>query len=265
RAATPAALRAILGEGRLGVEVFFAISGFVIAHTLRTAIVTPRYAAAFILRRSVRLDPPYWITIALALLAAHLSAVVLHRPVVRTGMPSILAHTFYLQAFLGYPQILLTFWTLCLEIQFYLLLLLLVWISGRVSRRAYGTLHVLLGLLSVATYCGLVPEVPGLFVHYWFMFVAGSTVAWAASGRIPAGAPFYVAAGCVFLGLARRTPEPVVSGVAVAILGAGVWRPAVMRSLSAKPIQWLGRISYSLYLVHPLVGEHLQNVARHMH
>jgi peptidoglycan/LPS O-acetylase OafA/YrhL len=41
------------------VDVFFVVSGFVIAHSLFGATITPKYAERFILRRSLRLDPPY--------------------------------------------------------------------------------------------------------------------------------------------------------------------------------------------------------------
>jgi peptidoglycan/LPS O-acetylase OafA/YrhL len=266
REATPPALRKILGGGRLGVEVFFVISGFVMAYTLRNAVVTPRYAGAFILRRSLRLDPPYWLTLALALLAAKVSDVLVHRPISTTPeLPVILAHLVYLQELLGYPHILLTFWTLCLEVQFYLLLLAFVWLSARVSRGTYGVLHGLLALLSLATYCRLIPALPGLFLSYWFMFLVGCTVAWTSVGRLPLWVPSCMAAGCVIVGLVLWNPEPVIAGLAAGIVTAGVWRPYLMATLRAKPIQWLGRISYSLYLVHPLIGERLQNVGRRIH
>jgi peptidoglycan/LPS O-acetylase OafA/YrhL len=262
RAATPPPLRAALSGSRLGVEVFFAISGFVMAYTLRDAVVTRRYAMGFILRRSIRLDPPYWLTIALALLAARVSDLAVHRPIATAPLPAVLAHLFYLQELLGYQQILIIFWTLCLEVQFYLVLLILVWAAARLSRPIMGGLHVVLALLSVAAYCGAFPSLPGLFLPNWFMFLAGCTVAWCNAGRLPRWFPAWVAVGCLVLGARLWNPEPLISGLAVAILAAGVWWPHVMRSLTARPIQWLGRISYSLYLVHPLIGERLQNVGR---
>jgi peptidoglycan/LPS O-acetylase OafA/YrhL len=266
RDATPALIRHLFEGGRLGVEVFFAISGFVMAYTLRNAVVTPLYAAAFVLRRSLRLDPPYWTTLALALLAAASSDLLTHRGAsTMPPLPVVLAHVVYLQDLFQYPPILLTFWTLCLEVQFYLVLLGFVWLSARVSRSAYYGLHALLGAFSVASYAGVVPAIPGLFPTYWFMFLAGSLVAWAALGRIPVWIPFGMGAGSVILGAGLRNPEPIISGVATGVLALGAWRPSFMGALRAKPIQWLGRISYSLYLVHPLVGERLQNVGHRIH
>ena len=53
-------LRASGRYGWLGVEVFFVISGFIIPYSLFNAGYRfPRHAGRFILKRIVRLDPPY--------------------------------------------------------------------------------------------------------------------------------------------------------------------------------------------------------------
>src|SRR5688500_3864296 len=62
---TPGILDAALRHGYLGVEVFFVISGFVIAHSVGSRPVTRDFALRFAARRSLRLDPPYWLTIIL--------------------------------------------------------------------------------------------------------------------------------------------------------------------------------------------------------
>lgn len=53
----------------LGVYLFFAISGFVLAHSLRTNSVSQ-----FFLWRAVRLYPAYWVAVAIAMLLARLIA-----------------------------------------------------------------------------------------------------------------------------------------------------------------------------------------------
>jgi peptidoglycan/LPS O-acetylase OafA/YrhL len=59
------ALRTVAAHGYLGVEIFFVLSGFVISYSVRNASITPRFVGLFALRRSVRLDPPYWFVIFL--------------------------------------------------------------------------------------------------------------------------------------------------------------------------------------------------------
>jgi peptidoglycan/LPS O-acetylase OafA/YrhL len=56
----------LMRYGGCGVDVFFVLSGFVIAFTVRDAAINFRYFGNFMLRRSVRLEPPYWVTILLA-------------------------------------------------------------------------------------------------------------------------------------------------------------------------------------------------------
>src|SRR5436305_2409824 len=60
----------IARNGQYGVQMFFVISGFVIAYSIRGARVTPTYLGGFALRRSIRLDPPYWTAIS-CVLALH--------------------------------------------------------------------------------------------------------------------------------------------------------------------------------------------------
>src|SRR5579871_2739277 len=48
----------VVNLGFLGVDLFFLISGFVIALTLYGRLSTPREYGRFFLRRQVRLDPP---------------------------------------------------------------------------------------------------------------------------------------------------------------------------------------------------------------
>ena len=51
-----------------GVQAFFVLSGFVIAYSLRDLRVDRRTAVSFALRRQIRLDPPYWICLAVAVI-----------------------------------------------------------------------------------------------------------------------------------------------------------------------------------------------------
>src|SRR5689334_6415897 len=52
----PETLGTLFEHGRVGVKVFFVISGFVIAYSVRKVWVTPGYLGNFALRRSIRLE-----------------------------------------------------------------------------------------------------------------------------------------------------------------------------------------------------------------
>ena len=58
----------IITNGWFGVDIFFVISGLVIAHSVGNSVITPRYFANFALRRSIRIDPPYWVALIVCVL-----------------------------------------------------------------------------------------------------------------------------------------------------------------------------------------------------
>jgi peptidoglycan/LPS O-acetylase OafA/YrhL len=107
---------------------------------------------------------------------------------------------------------------------------------------------------------GLAPfEVRGLFVGRFHLFVAGVVVWWAVVPRRGDRAATALGAGSVvLLAIAAALRGDVTLGAgaaaAAAILVAGV-SGNLITWLSARPLQFLGAISYSLYLVHnPVTG-----------
>ena len=84
---------AVFKAGHFGVPIFFVLSGFVIALSIGTDRVTFGYTGRFALRRAIRLDLPYWASIAITLAFASVKAQL--RP--DTGLPvatfrQVLAH-----------------------------------------------------------------------------------------------------------------------------------------------------------------------------
>src|SRR5260221_4188281 len=87
----------LLDHGELGVSVFFVLSGFVIAHSVHAERVTIPLAVRFMLRRSLRLDPPYWVSISLTLALAALSTIALaDKQAPNVSVAQLAAHILYL-------------------------------------------------------------------------------------------------------------------------------------------------------------------------
>lgn len=246
--------------GNYGVYVFFMLSGFVIAHNLAAIELTAKNAARFFLRRSIRLDPPYWIVISLVLLSRPLAAMVGVRD---AGMPSwreVVTNVLYLQEFFGEAHILGVFWTLCLEVQFYVAFAAIGCVARVLSRRwqsdAPGlALYVGLWGLGVLTAGGLVPSLPGLFLTRWQLFFAGVVTYWVVRRR-PGASPLLLA---VLVGLGVTVgPEDPRQAVVVALTSLGLVLAArqgwLTRWSFGRAAQFLGQISYSLYLTHVISG-----------
>jgi peptidoglycan/LPS O-acetylase OafA/YrhL len=242
----------ILEHGNLGVAIFFVLSGFVIAFSLDGRPISLPTVGRFMLRRSVRLDPPYWLAIIIAISFSVLaSTIVKGRPVETFSVSQILAHLFYVQDLLGYKNINSVFWTLCFEIQFYLVYALLL-----TTGRAATALTIGAMMVSLLWPLGIGPDLrPGLFLPLWHGFLLGVAVYWALRERLPI---YLFVAYVLIIGAAAITYENSFSTAcattAVLIFAVG----AVGRlhlSLNWRWLQGLGAISYSLYLIHnPITG-----------
>jgi peptidoglycan/LPS O-acetylase OafA/YrhL len=244
----PPWLRATVAQGEFGVSVFFVLSGFVIAHSQRDRKLTICGVGHFMLRRSIRLDPPYWVAIATAIGFALLaSTLVKNRAPIEFSAPQIISHLFYLQDLVGYKNVNPAFWTLCYEIQFYLVFALLLCAHSRKWIAAAFILSLLWPL-------GLAPTIRGLFVNLWFGFLlgVGAYYAW----RTPKILRWFLAYAAV-IGVAAvwRDNHFALVCVATAVVITLMARAGRIGSLNWRWLQFLGAISYSLYLIHhPIIA-----------
>lgn len=246
--------------GNRGVEVFFALSGFVIAFSLRRTHLSPGAIGNFILRRSLRLDPPYWVALGLFCGYELLRSWVSRTPAVLPSAPHLVSHLLYLQDILGYGQINIAFWTLCIEFQFYLAFAVLLGLAQELSRRTgrEGVLPLffaVLFVLSLAWPTGLVEAVsPRVHVKYLiphvFVFLAGALTWWTLEGRLPRAVWYVFTLGLWGLFLWKLDDRVFVTAATTSILYVAGRRHCLYSWLAARPFQYLGRISYSLYLVH---------------
>lgn len=110
-------LGGIFKYGYMGVDAFFMISGFVIL--LSASSRTP---VEFAISRITRLYPAYWLATVLLFMFAILWPIV-GFPVSWTGM---LMNLTMFQKWFGVPDVSYVFWTLIIELQFYIFILLLL-------------------------------------------------------------------------------------------------------------------------------------------
>ena len=236
--------------GWLGVEVFFVISGFILPYTMARGGYRIRDFGTFVKKRIVRLDPPYFVAIALALVLWWVSDIV---PAYQ-GEPFVfepirfLLHVGYLNAFFDYSWYNVVFWTLALEFQFYLLLA--VGFPALLHRSA------LVRIGSLAVMCALAFLIPNanLVFHYLGFFALGAATAHYALGHVRL-TPYLVILGAMAVATALAT-TPVAAGVGL----AAALVIAFVRIPEIKPLAWLGAVSYSLYLLHVPIGGRIVNL-----
>lgn len=232
----------IFDAGHYGVAIFFTLSGFVIAHSLDGAVMTPRGVAQFMLRRSIRLDPAYWVSMVVVVAVGAAVSLLRDKPFVVPDGGAILAHILYLQEILKVPEIDVVYWTLTYEIQFYA-----IFAAAMMIRGSMLPLFVI-ALLSAA---GLLDAAPkGLFVHYWGSFFIGVMARRATDDR-------RWIAGMAILGalLVIDNGFGAINAVTAFLLYITVRSGWAETGLNWRWLQFLGAISYSLYLLHnPIVS-----------
>ena len=252
--------------GSLGVYVFFVISGFVITLSVGNGPINGSFFWRYALRRAVRLDPPYWISmivaIGLAILAQRMIPS-LHKELPTAG--AILAHLFYVQNFLGYENIVAVYWTLCFEIQFYLTLLLVLWssqlaatertVSAAIRTPVFFIVSATLFVYSLGQLAGLwAPSIPGLFTHSWYAFCAGSACFITLQYRWPRIGFLLTVLLLAGVSIYFASPAGLATLLTALVVYFAVGRGHAQRWLAGPIAQYFGRISYSLYLLHPTIG-----------
>lgn len=259
-------LEAAFSYGYLGVDVFFVISGFVIPFSILKADHTLGFLGRFALRRSIRLDPPYWATIALEIIAIYVGLLVF--PTLGTKLPTIeqvLAHLVYAQEILRYGSLIDIFWTLCYEVQFYLFAVgglvvlhrLKGWIGPARAAQSLTIISVIVFCYSVAIFFGpLDTPLHGFFIDRWYQFFIGTLAmrCYLARAVLPS---FAAASLIILLGslLEINAADNGLATVAVAwLIVLATLRDKLNLWLSSGPSRFLGRISYSLYLIHAVIG-----------
>ena len=263
-----------VGELRLGVQLFFVLSGFLIFRPFVAAALDgagrvpslTRYA----IRRAARILPGYWLALGASfLLLRHLEHPMQLDPE-RLPVFLLFAQNQFEETIkhLDPPM-----WTLAIEVSFYVTLPL----AGVLAVRLGAHRGRLLGLTLLIVAAGALSTALA-YTHAWpqtlstsllphlVEFGAGMTVAVLLHGRTLDGrrAGLLALAGLVAiyansrwhaLGIGARDVRsivgdaPGIAGIALvlATLVAGPWRAT---PLARGPAKWLGTISYGVYLFH---------------
>ncbi|MEU3371804.1 acyltransferase [Streptomyces sp. NPDC006660] len=256
-----------LDSGYLGVDVFFILSGFVIAHVYTAELSTGNWRrySRYLGARVARLYPVH-LTLLLFLLAG--DALSIAKPPVRDSVGSFIGNVLMLQAIPPFQAWNGPAWSITYELGAYLLFPLLAFALVRIptARSSFACAAAVsllgIGLMALAlSEPGARPyrTVPAL-LRITFEFTTGGLLhrGWSLLRRHRNrmwDALALTAACCTAVCLAR-VPERydchilVIPLLAFLVLACTRSAGAVSSFLGSRILQWSGRISYSLYMTH---------------
>lgn len=267
----------LFARGALGVELFFVISGFILAVPFARHFVEggkPVDLGRYYLRRVTRLEPPYILTLVLFYAAAW----IFHdRTMEGRLLSTFVVRLFYLHGLVYHdaPALNGVTWSLEMEVQFYLIVPVLaqVFRLPAALRRGVLLLCVLLvpfvpreGFLLFTVVSQLALFLAGfLFADLYlemrrkgitenqgydlaalgvFVFVVMFPFLMQAAGMIH---PFAGSGDVDFSMSVLRHMLPVIILVFLLLMFRGVW---LRRFFSLKPVYLIGGMCYSIYLLH---------------
>ena len=265
----------LIGGGYIGVDIFYVISGYLITGLLLREMEKTRSFSfrAFYLRRVKRLLPTSFVVLFITALIAW----VLYPPTMRHDLgKGIAAAGIYISNYLfalwqmdyqnleAIPPVVIHYWSLAVEEQFYLFWPFIIFaLFKNGGRRRVGQGICVITISSFIWSLFLTTSSPiwafySLPTRAWELG-AGALLIFLTSFRPAGKVPAYVS--IVLIAYAaiqfndntafpgRAALFPVIATVC-AIYSIGSWPKAIRKIAELPIIQWLGEISYPLYLWH---------------
>ena len=230
-----------MNYGYLGVIMFFVISGFVIPYSMYVKKYELKHFFRFLLKRTIRIEPPYIIFIFLLMLVNYYTMVYLWRLPYPITIKQFFLNITYLAPFFKVEWINIIFWTLAVEFQFYIL-------TGLIYNTFVNkTLYKFIGFVTLLALGFLVPNSYQTVLNYYIYFLIGFQTFMYYTKQITS-LEFLLTMlfSVAFIAIFKEWEAlPFIAITVLAIL---------YFNYEHKIATFLGNISFSLYLSHGLVG-----------
>lgn len=246
----PGTLGWLYDYARMAVQVFLVIGGFLAARTLSgNGQALAGSPLALIWKRYLRLVVPYLAAIGLAIAGAAIADHWMDDEAIpaRATLAQWLAHAFLLQSLLGYDSLSAGVWYVAIDFQLFALMALLLWL-GR--RRYVAPALVLLVATSSLFWFNRDAGWDNWALYFFGSYGLGAA-AWWASERKQLSAWLGVIATLAIAALILDFRPRIALALAVALAVGFSRRSGLLECWpNAKPLAFLGQISYSVFLVH---------------
>jgi peptidoglycan/LPS O-acetylase OafA/YrhL len=259
--------------GRMAVQVFLVVGGFLAASAL-----APQGRATFsqpgrlIFRRYLRLARPYLVALAVTVLVAALVRPWFHQPSVPAAptLWQLVAHLLLLQDVLGLEALSAGIWYVAIDLQLFALSVLIFSAARQLRRRwpsapaPLGTLALaavlLLAVSSLFFFNGLEElDMTGLYffgyyalgmLAFWGSTATAATTANTGSRRRWLLAIAVLGGAALAFDFRGRLVVALVTAFMLVALQQRVWSSWEMTWLPRRQLALLGKMSYSIFLIH---------------
>ena len=241
----PNELGDIFYYGKFGVQVFFVISGFIIPYSMVKSNYLISDYFKTILVRYVRIAPPAYFAILLTFILYFSSILIVGRPINGMDWPginitSLIGNLTFTAPFLNTSWFNPVFWTLAVEFQFYLIIgvLLPLLVKGNNKHILYILITLLLiGFLETQ-----------FFFRYVTFFVLGVILFLKKESIISQRSLIFISILTLIISFLQTSlPEFIFGILTFSVILSGL-------NLDFKATNYLGKISYSLYITHSAIG-----------
>lgn len=163
-------LRNLTSHGYLGVHVFFILSGFLVPYSANRNGYTYSKWFSFLKRRVLRIEPPYIVSVLIMFVGYYIVFRFKHWPFPWTLM-DLFYNLTYLVEWVNGSWFNVTYWTLAIEFQFYILLIFTLPLFYHAKKFV-----CVLTLLSLGVFCIFVDD-KSFLVGHWSLFMIGMVTA----------------------------------------------------------------------------------------
>ena len=250
REALPGLMNGLFEYGRMAVQIFLVIAGFLAARALsaqgQALAVAP---LPLIWKRYLRLAVPYLAALGLAIAAAAVADHWMDDEAIpaRATFKQWLAHAALLHGLLGFDALSAGVWYIAIDFQLFALMAVLLWL-GRVKLVAPA---LVLAVAAASLFWFNRDASWDNWAIYFFGSYGLGAAAWWASERRQMSAWLGVIATVAIAALVVDFRLRIALALAVALTLGFSRRSGLLEQWpNARPLAFLGQISYSIFLVH---------------
>lgn len=260
--AAPAIVDWLCEYARMAVHAFLVIAGFGAARRVlrRPSPLSMQCVLAELWLRYQRVVVPFLVALALAIVCNEFARASINHPMV-SAPPSLLqlvAHATLLTEIAGFEPLTAGTWYVAMDLQLLAVTLGLAWLAGRGGAEADAQAHaqssfaVLCCALGTACllFFGRRPDCDAWAIYFFGSYFLGMLVEFLRTGLV---SPAFFALQCAVVGLALAVEfrgRLLIAVITAGLLLLATRKRAVGAWPNSRAVLGLGRISYSLFLVH---------------